>query len=48
MPWLAGTAPNWQNTRFRRGTSFVVELPRGLLARVAAARHASAALRIAK
>ena len=27
MPWLDGTAPNWQNHRFRGTSSFVVELP---------------------
>ena len=29
MPWLDGTAPNWQNHRFPQSSSFVVELPRG-------------------
>jgi protein MpaA len=29
LPWLAGTAPNWQNRRFVDTASFVVELPRG-------------------
>jgi murein peptide amidase A len=29
LPWLAGTAPNWQNHRFPGAASFVVELPRG-------------------
>jgi protein MpaA len=29
MPWLAGTAPNWQNHRFAGTSSFVVELPSG-------------------
>ncbi len=27
LPWLAGTAPNWQNHRFGGTSSFVVELP---------------------
>jgi murein peptide amidase A len=27
MPWLGGTAPNWQNHRFPGTSSFVVELP---------------------
>ena len=31
LPWLAGTAPNWQNHRFRDTSSFVVELPPGPL-----------------
>lgn len=29
MPWLAGTAPNWQNNTFPGTASFVVELPDG-------------------
>ncbi|HWM62439.1 MAG TPA: M14 family zinc carboxypeptidase [Solirubrobacterales bacterium] len=32
LPWLAGTAPNWQNHRFPGTDSFVVEFPRGPLA----------------
>ena len=40
--WPAGTAPNWQNHRFRGTTSFVVELPAGPLPALAAARHARA------
>lgn len=31
LPWLAGTAPNWQNHRFPGTSSFVVELPPGPL-----------------
>jgi len=31
LPWLAGTAPNWQNHNFPGTSSFVVELPRGEL-----------------
>jgi hypothetical protein len=31
LPWLAGTAPNWQNHRFPGTASFVVELPPGPL-----------------
>jgi protein MpaA len=31
MPWMAGTAPNWQNHRFPGTASFVVELPPGPL-----------------
>ncbi|HST69804.1 MAG TPA: M14 family zinc carboxypeptidase [Solirubrobacterales bacterium] len=31
MRWPAGTAPNWQNHRFRGASSFVVELPAGRL-----------------
>jgi protein MpaA len=40
--WPNGSAPRWQNTRFRRGASFVVELRPGLLPDAAAARHARA------
>ena len=40
--WPNGTAPNWQNHRFPRAASFVVELPAGPLAPAAAARHARA------
>ncbi len=29
LPWLDGTAPNWQNHAFPGTTSFVVELPAG-------------------
>jgi protein MpaA len=31
MPWPDGTAPNWQNHRYRGDASFVVELPSGRL-----------------
>jgi len=31
LPWLPGTAPNWQNHRFPGTASFVVELPPGPL-----------------
>ena len=27
LPWMDGTAPNWQNHRFAGTSSFVVELP---------------------
>ncbi|MDX6512300.1 MAG: murein peptide amidase, partial [Gaiellaceae bacterium] len=47
MPWLAGTAPNWQNHR-TAGASFVVELPPGPLAPGVAARHAGAVLRLSQ
>jgi protein MpaA len=44
--WPHGTAPNWQNHRFRRAASFVVELPAGPLSRTAATRHARAVKRL--
>jgi Penicillin-insensitive murein endopeptidase/Zinc carboxypeptidase len=40
--WPAGTAPNWQNHRFRTASSFVVELPPGPLSTAAARRYARA------
>jgi protein MpaA len=42
LPWLAGTAPNWQNHAFPGTASFVVELAPGLLSPAAAGRHARA------
>jgi protein MpaA len=47
LPWLSGTAPNWQNRRFRRSASFVVELPPGSLSAASARRHAAAIRRLA-
>jgi hypothetical protein len=46
MPWMAGTAPNWQNHRFPGTASFVVELPPGRLSLRDATRHGSAIERI--
>jgi predicted deacylase len=47
MPWLAGTAPHWQNTAYPGTASFVVELAPGPLSARAAARHARAVLALA-
>jgi hypothetical protein len=46
MPWMAGTAPNWQNHRFPGTSSFVVELAPGPLSLRDATRHASAIERL--
>ena len=46
--WPAGTASNWQNHRFPRASSFVVELPPGLLSSTAAARYARAVPALAR
>jgi murein peptide amidase A len=46
--WPAGTAPNWQNHRFRGMASFVVELPAGGLSAPAAARYARAVRALAR
>ncbi len=45
IPWLDGTAPNWQNHRFPDSASFVVELPE--LGRVGADRHGRAIFELA-
>ncbi len=47
MPWLAGTAPHWQNAVLRR-RAFVVELPAGPMPRRAVRRHVRAVLRLAR
>jgi murein peptide amidase A len=46
LPWLAGTAPNWQNHRFDGTSSFVVELPFGPLSGPAASRQETAVSRL--
>jgi murein peptide amidase A len=46
--WPNGTAPNWQNHTFAGTSSFVVELPAGVLSRESAARHARAVIRLAR
>jgi protein MpaA len=46
--WPPGTAPNWQNHRFRGAASFVVELPAGPLSAPAAARYARAVRALAR
>jgi hypothetical protein len=47
LPWLAGTAPNWQNHRFPDSSSFVVELPFAPLGSADAVRYAAAIERLA-
>jgi protein MpaA len=42
LPWLAGTAPNWQNHRFPGTSSFVVELPPGPASPRDSVRYAAA------
>jgi murein peptide amidase A len=46
LRWPNGSAPNWQNHRFRRPSSFVVELPAGRISDARAARHARAVRRL--
>jgi murein peptide amidase A len=47
LPWLAGTAPHWQNRRLPDTSSFVVELPPGELPDERARRHARAIVALA-
>jgi protein MpaA len=48
LPWLAGTAPNWQNHRFPAASSFVVELPRGPIGEGREARLERAIVRLGR
>jgi protein MpaA len=48
LPWPDGTAPNWQNHRFRGAGAFVVELPRGALPRDLGSRLERAIVEIAR
>ena len=45
-PWLAGTAPNWQNHHLPGTASFVVELPAGRLSPAQVRRHVRAVLAV--
>jgi protein MpaA len=46
LPWMAGTAPNWQNHRFPHTASFVVELPPGPVSDGDANRYAGAVFQL--
>lgn len=48
LPWLDGTAPNWQNHAFPGTASFVVELPPGPLSRAAQFRLGGAIVRLGR
>ncbi len=48
LRWPPGSAPQWQNRRFRRGASYVVELPPGRLSATSARRYARAVLTAAE
>ncbi len=48
LPWLAGTAPHWQNHRFPGAASFVVEVPRGTLSDRELGRLGGAIVRLAR
>lgn len=48
LPWPDGSAPNWQNHRFRSASAFVVELPRGRLSRAFGARLERAIIEVAR
>jgi protein MpaA len=48
LPWLAGTAPNWQNHEFPGTASFVVELPPDAVADRDARRYGDAVFQLAR
>lgn len=48
LPWLDGTAPNWQNHRVPGASSFVVELPPGDLEEPLRGRVERAVVRLAR
>jgi murein peptide amidase A len=48
LPWLAGTAPHWQNRRFAGTASFVVEMPRGVLSGRVLGRLGEAVVRLGR
>ena len=47
LPWLSGSAPNWQNSHFPGAAAFVVELPPGRLSNAAVAANVRAVLALA-
>jgi len=47
LPWLSGSASNWENHRFPAAASFVVELPPGPLSSAAVVRYVKAVRRLA-
>lgn len=47
LPTYPGSLTRWQNARVRRGSAFVVELPRGPMSNVAVLRHAAAVFALA-
>jgi Zinc carboxypeptidase len=48
LPWLPGSAPNWQNNRFTDASAFVVELPWGELVDRELQRHENALLELGR
>jgi protein MpaA len=48
LPWMDGTAPNWQNHRFPGTASFVVELPPGELSQGLESRLGEAIVLLAR
>jgi len=47
LRWPSGSASNWQNHRFHRASSFVVELPPGAVSPSAVTRYARAVVELA-
>jgi protein MpaA len=48
LPWLSGSAPNWQNHRFDGASAFVVELPWGEISKRELRRHETALLELSQ
>jgi murein peptide amidase A len=48
LPTYPGSLTRWQNASVRRGSAFVVELPRGPMTDVAVLRHAAAVFALAR
>jgi murein peptide amidase A len=48
LPWLPGTAPNWQNHRFDGASAFVVELPWGEISKRELRRQETAVLELGR
>jgi murein peptide amidase A len=48
LPTYPGSLTRWQNAKVRRGSAFVVELPRGPMSDVAVLRHAAAVFALAR
>jgi murein peptide amidase A len=48
LPWLPGSAANWQNRRFKGASAFVVELPWGRVSTPELRRHETAVLELGR
>jgi murein peptide amidase A len=48
LPWLPGSAPNWQNRRYDEASAFVVELPWSEISKRELRRHETALLELGR